>query len=94
MENSARYKKAVADYQAGAAISLVTSNGSCHCGDTTAVICKGIIHCHGKEEWQKFEGRIEDCKVPYGMAALAKAIHAGMYDPPYPTQGTRVVLSK
>lgn len=70
------YDDAVAAYAAGAPVCLVTSMGSCWCGDTEGIMQNGMITCRGKYKWQNYAGPVEGCRVGYGMAELAKAIHA------------------
>lgn len=73
---SARYEDAVSAYAAGAPVRLFTNMGSCWCGDTEAIMQNGRITCRGNYKWQNYEGHVEGCRVGYGMAELAKAIHS------------------
>ncbi len=86
---SNRYQEALAAYAAGAPVRLVTSMGSCQCGDTEAIMQGGVVECNGRYAWQNYSGPVEGCRVGYGMAELVKAIHEGVEQRPS-TQSTGV----
>lgn len=62
----------------GYAVLIRMNMGSAHCGDAEAILYPdGYIACIGGSAWQRYRGRVENCRVGYGLAELAMDLFAG-----------------